>query len=180
MRTLSTPNWRNCTGNCCFWYTLMSIWFKGSRLRRNHRSAVKPSPDSPNRVFTRRRANGVRRVRETVKQRQCQQRKSTSSAWYFDRRCLLFVKNVSPNQTELRSSICAAGREARPLSRASPRTGHLRNLVENFVERPAKRPIRSTKFPTKARLRTFGTSSNSSAVGTERNCRPPGCAEFGL
>ena len=86
---------------------------------------MKPSPDSPNRVFNRRRANGVRRVRETVKQRQCQQRKSTSSAWYFDRRCLLFVKNVSPNQTELRSSICAAGREARPPSRACPRARHL-------------------------------------------------------
>jgi hypothetical protein len=58
----------------------MTILLERSRLRRNHRSAVKPSPDFPHRVSTRLRENGVRRFRENVKQRQCQQRK-----WPFPR-----------------------------------------------------------------------------------------------
>src|SRR5437660_7139578 len=88
-----------------------------------------------------------------MKQRQCQERKSAISARYFDRRCLIFVKSVSPIQTEYPGDSSVIG----SFNRTSG------GLVIQWVP-PHRRVCRSNARP---------ASTPQGAIGAAATAAPP-------
>src|SRR2546428_10189318 len=119
----------------------MTILLERSRLRQNHCSAVKPSPDFPDQVLTRLRANGGSTSPRDCKAVTVPAAKSAVFAGSFGCRCLLLLKSCPQAGQDCVGMHTGVGAGTATLSRFRIGTATI-SVALPATPWPARRPTR--------------------------------------